>query len=111
MNIFDLDINRLDIDEARSVLSGNSFNRLPGVPPFLSEKECATILGVSMKVINQLTQSGELPLTDIPYDSPSSLDLFGQPIEPQHEICILRADLVNLINKSLLCNRPVLDYE
>ena len=111
MNIFDLDINQLDIDEARSALSGNSFNRLPGVPPFLSKKECAAILGVSMKVIDQVTKSGELPLTDIPGDYQSSSDLFGQPIDPQPETCILRADLVTFIEKSLLCNKPVLDTE
>jgi len=108
MNIFDLDINQLDFEEARDALSGHSFERLPGIPAFLSKKETAAILSVSMKVINKLTESGELLLTDIPGDSQPIMDLFGDEIEPQRETCILRADLVNYIEKSLLCNRPVL---
>ena len=111
MNIFDLDIEQLDPQEAKRVLAGNGFDRLPGVPPFLSKKECSVILGVSMKVINQLIESNELVTTDIPSDSPPSFDLFGQPVEPRREICILRADLLNYIEKSLLCNKPVLDME
>jgi|GEM_PF-5152998 len=111
MNIFDLDIEQLDPEEAKKALAGNGFNRLPGVPPFLSKKECSVILGVSMKVINQLIISKELITTDIPSDSPLSFDLFCQPVEPQREICILRVDLLNYIEKSLLCNKPVLDTE
>jgi len=108
MNIFDLDISQLDLEEARDALSGHSFERLPGVPAFLSKKESAAILGVSMKVINQLTESGELPLTEIPGDSQPIIDLFGNEIELQRDTCILRADLVDYIEKSLLCNKPVL---
>jgi len=111
MNLFDLDIGQLDLEEAREAISGSAFDRLPGVPPFLSKKECAAILNVSVKVINHLTKSGELPLADIPGDSPPCFDLFGQPIKPQREVCILRADLVNFIEKALLCNKPVLDTE
>jgi len=109
MNIFDIDISKIDSEEARDVLSGHSFDRLPGVSAFLSQKEAATVLGVSIKVINQLTESGELPLTDIPGDSSESFDLFGNTIEPQRDNVILRADLVDYIEKSLLCNKPVLD--
>jgi hypothetical protein len=109
MNIFGLDISQIDLEEARNALSVYSFNRLPGVPPFLSKKECAVVLGVSMKVINQLIQSGEIPLIDIPDDSLSFTDLFGELIEPQRETCILRHDLIKFINKSFLCNKPVLD--
>ena len=109
MNIFGLNLDQLDLDEARSALSGCSFDRLPGVPQFLSKKECAYVLGVSMKVINRLTESGELPQTYIPSDNQSLPDLFGQNIEPQQEICILRSDLVKYIEKSFLCNKPVLD--
>jgi hypothetical protein len=64
-----------------------------------------------VKVINHLTESGELPLIDIPGDSPPCFDLFGQPIKPQCETCILRADLVNFLEKALLCNKSVLDLE
>jgi hypothetical protein len=109
MNLFGLDTERLDPDEARKALSGNSFDRLPGVPPFLSKKECAAVLNVSMKVINSLTESGQLPLIDIPSDSLPCFDLFGQPMEPQHETCILRADLNDFLEKALLCNKPVLE--
>jgi len=108
MNLFDLDISQLDLEEARIALSGHSYERLPGIPAFLSKKESAAVLGVSMKVINHLTESGELPLTDIPGDSQPIIDLFGNEIEPQHETCILRADLADYIEKSLLCNKPVL---
>jgi hypothetical protein len=108
MNLFDLDIAQLDPDEAKAALSNYPVEQLPGVPPFLSEKDCAAILGVSMKVINQLTEAGTLPVTEIPCDSPQDIDLFGQPIETQREKCILRADLVDFIEKSLLCNKPIL---
>ena len=37
------------------------------------------------------------------------IDLFGNELEPQREMCILRADLVDYIEKSLLCNKPVLN--
>jgi len=110
MNLFSLDIGRLDPDEVKEAFSDTAFDRLPGVPPFLSKEECAAILGVSRKTINHLTE-GELPLVDIPSDSPLCFDLFGQPIEPQREVCILRADLINFIEKALLCNKPVLDTE
>ena len=109
MNIFGLDINRLDPDGAREALSGYPVERLPGVPPFLSKKECAAILGVSMKVINHLTESGELPAAGIPGDSPAQPGLFDQPAETGREIYILRADLVSYLEKTLLCNKPVLD--
>ena len=109
MNIFDLDISQLDLEEARDILYGHSFVRLPGIPAFLSKKESATVLGVSIKVINQLTESGELPLADIPGDSQPIIDLFGNEIDQQRETCILRADLVDYIEKALLCNKPVLD--
>jgi len=111
MNLFGLDIGQLDPDEAKEALSGTAFDRLPGVPPFLSKKECAAILSVSMKTIGHLTELGELPLIDIPSDSPPCFDLFGQLIKPQRETCILRADLINFIEKALLCNKPVLDTE
>ena len=109
MNIFGLDISQIDPDEAVKALSGYSYERLPGVPPFLSKKECALILGVSMKVINQLTASGELPIIDIPGEATPHIDLFGEFIELPREECILRADLLSYIDKSLLCNKPVLD--
>jgi hypothetical protein len=111
MNLFGLDIERLDLDEARAALSGCRINQLPEVPPFLSKKECAAILGVSMKAIDHLVESGELPLTDIPNDPPASSDLFGGLIEQSREECILRADLAVLFEKLLLCNKPVLDPE
>jgi len=109
MNLFGLDIEQLDLDEARAALSGCHINQLPEVPPFLSKKECAAILGVSMKVINHLVKSGELPLIDIPGDSFTSPDLFGQSMEPPRETCILRADLAALFEKLLLCNKPILN--
>ena len=109
MNIFNLNLDQLEPDEARSALSVHKFDKLPGVPPFLSKPECCAVLGVSMKVVNQLIESGELPLFDIPGDSLPSQDLFGESIEPQREVCILRADLIDYIEKSLLCNKPVLD--
>jgi len=109
MNIFNLDISRLSEDEAGSALSEQLFEKLPAVPPFLSKKECAAVLGVSMKVINQLTESGRLPLTDIPGDFQPIIDLFGNEIGSQQETCILRADLIDYIEKSLLCNKPVFD--
>jgi hypothetical protein len=62
-----------------------------------------------MKIINYLIESGQLPLVDIPDDSPASSDLFGALVEPSREICILRADLVALFERLLLCNKPVLD--
>ena len=111
MNLFGLDIEQLDLDEARAALSGCRINQLPEVPPFLSKKECSAILGVSMKVINYLVKSGELPIVDIPDDSPASSNLFGELIEPPREICILRADLAVLFEKLLLCNKPILDAE
>jgi len=109
MNIFGIDLKQLDLEEARDTLSDCNIDHLPGVPTFLTAKECATILGVSMKIIDQLIGSGELPLIDIPGDSLPSEDLFGEPLEPQRETCILRADLIKFIEKSLLCNKPVLD--
>jgi len=108
MNLYNLDIEQLDLDEARAALSGCQTEKLPGVPPFLSKKECAAILGVSIKVINKLIKTNQLPLTDIPDDSPVSSDLFGQSIEPPREVCILRSDLVKFLDQSLLCYKPVL---
>ena len=72
MNLFGLDIEQLDLDEAKQALSAYPIEQLPGVPPFLSKPECAVILGVSMKVINHLTESGQLPVTEIPGDFPSA---------------------------------------
>lgn len=111
MNIFNLDIEQLDLDEARAALSVCQAEKLPGVPPFLSKKECAAILGVSVKVINKLIETGQLPQTDIPDDTPTSSDLFGQSVEPPREICILRSDLVKFLEQSLFCHKPVLDPE
>jgi len=111
MNTFGLDINQLDEDEAKDALSASYYERLPSVPPFLSKKECAVILGVSLKVIEQLTDSGELPLIDIPGDSQPIFDLFGNAIDQPCETYILRAELKKYIEKSLLCSKPVLDIE
>lgn len=111
MNTFGLDIAQLDPAEATKALSVCPIERLPGVPPFLSQKECAAILGVSMKTINNLIKSKQLPVTDIPDDTVPSGDLFGNLIEPQREICILRADLISYMEKSLLCDKPILDPE
>ena len=112
MNIFNLDIEQLDIKEAREALSGFHVNQLPGVPAILSKKECAAVLGVSLKVINKLTETAHLPLTEIPDDnSPISYNLFGQPITQPHIECILRADLVDFLEKALLCHKPILDPE
>jgi hypothetical protein len=108
MNLFGLDIEQLDLDEARKALSGYPIERLPGVPSFLSKEECASILGVSIKVINFLVESEQLPLTEIPSDVLPCNDLFGQLIEPPREKCILRSDLIDFMEKSLLCNKPVL---
>jgi hypothetical protein len=108
MNIFGLDIEQLDLDEARAALLSYPIEQLPGVPPFLSKKECATILGVSMKVINNLISEGKLPIIKIPDDSPEGFDLFGDIVEPPRVECILRCDLVNFLDKALLCNKPIL---
>ncbi|MDR0443230.1 MAG: hypothetical protein LBH44_07490 [Treponema sp.] len=109
MNTFNLDTEQLDLDEARAALSGCHIERLPNVPPFLSKKECSVVLGVSMKVINKLIESGQLPLTDIPDDSqPVSFDLFGEPINPPREEVILRADLIVLFEKLLVFHKPIL---
>jgi hypothetical protein len=110
MNLFNLDIDQLDPEEVCAALSGCNIEKLPNVPLFLSKTQCAAILGVSMKVINHLIISGQLPVTDIPNDSlPTGFDLFGQPIEQPREECILRADLAALFEKLLACNKPVLD--
>ena len=109
MNLFNLDIEKLDADEAKEVLNINPIEKLPNIPPFLSKKDCSIILGVSMKVINKLTESGELPIIDIPDDISVCTDLFGEQVELPREKCILRADLVIYMEKALLCNKPVLD--
>jgi len=109
MNTFGLDIEQLDPDEIKSVLLGSPIEQLPGVPPFLSKKECAAILGVSMKVINNLISEGQLPIVKIPDDSPESFDLFDNPIEQPRVDCILRCDLVNFLEKALLYNKPILN--
>jgi hypothetical protein len=109
MNLFDLDIEQLDPDEAKKALSNTQIERLPGVPAFLSKEDCATILGVSMKLINHLTESGQLAITNIPSDILPSTDLFGQPIDPPCEKCILRADLIDFMDKALLFNKPILN--
>jgi len=111
MNIFGLGIEQLDLKEVRAALLKCQAEKLPGVPPFLSKKKCADILNVSAKVVNKLVEAGHLPLTDIPRDSPASFDLFGQLVEPPREVCILRADLVEFLEKSLLCHKPVLGPE
>lgn len=108
MNTFGLDIEQLDPEEAKEALFGCHIERLPGAPPFLSKKECAAILGVSVKIINYLVDTGALPLTDIPCDSIVSLNLFSAPTEPPTEKCVLRSDLVAFLEKSLLCYKPVL---
>jgi hypothetical protein len=111
MNIFDLDIEQLDLDEARAALSSCPIELLPGIPPLLSKKECAAILGVSAKVIDHLIEAGQLPLTDIPNESTDSTDLFGASTVSPRETCVLRADLIMLFEKLLFCNKPVLDPE
>jgi len=108
MNTFGLDIAQLDPAEAKKALSICPIERLPGAPPFLSQKECAAVLGVSMKTIKNLIESKQLPVTDIPSDTLPFTDLFGGLIEPQREICILRADLISYMEKSLLCDKPIL---
>jgi hypothetical protein len=110
MNLFNLDIDQLDPEEARAALACCQIEKLPNAPPFLSKKECAAILGVSMKTINRLVESGHLPSVDIPDDSsPITFDLFGQPLDPPRSEYILRADLTALLEKLLVCNKPVLD--
>jgi len=109
MNTFGLDIEQLDPDEIKTVLLSCPVEQLPGVPPFLSKKECAAILGISMKVINNLISEGQLPVVKIPDDTTESFDLFGNPIEQPHVDCILRYDLVNFLEKALLCNKPILN--
>ena len=111
MNAFGVDINLLEPHEAGEVLSGCRFERLPGVPPFLSIQDCAAVLGVSMKAVNRLIESGGLPLTDIPGGSLPSPGLFGPPAEPPREKCVLRADLIDFMDKALICNKAVLGPE
>jgi len=109
MNTFGLDIEQLDPDEVKSALLSCPIEQLPGIPPFLSKKECAAILGVSMKVINNLISENQLPIVKIPDDSPESFDLFGNHIEQARVDCILRYDLVNFLEKALFCNKPILN--
>jgi len=109
MNIFGLDIAQLDPEDAKDLLSAYQIERLPGIPPFLSKKDCCAILGVSIKIINQLIESGDLPLIYIPGDEVICTDLFGEQIEFQREKCILRADLIAYMEKALLCNKPILN--
>jgi len=110
MNIFDLDIEQLDFNEAKAALTESLVERLPGVPVFLSRKECAMILGVSIKIINKLIDAGNLPLIKIPDDNaPICLDLFGMIMEQPYVEYILRSDLVEFLEKALLCHKPVLD--
>jgi len=112
MNIFGLDIEQLDFDEAKAALTESLVERLPGVPVFLSRKECATILGVSMKVINKLIDAGSLPLIKIPDDNaPICFDLFGMIMEQPYVEYILRSDLVEFLEKTLLCHKPILNSE
>jgi len=112
MNIFGLDIEQFDADEAKKALVENIAERLPGVPVFLSRKECSTILGVSMKVINKLIETGHLSITEIPDDNtPVSRDLFDQPIEQPHIECILRSELVEFLERAMLYNKPILTAE
>ena len=109
MNIFGLDVEQLDLDEARAALSECPIEQLPNVPPFLSKRECAAILRVSIKVINNLVNDGQLPIVKIPGDSPDTADLFGASTEPTYIECILRSDLKNFLEKVLLHNKPILD--
>jgi len=112
MNIFGLDIESLDLDEAKAALAGNLFEGLPSVPVFLSRKEVATVLGCSMKIVNKLIEAGLLPLIRIPDDkAPVCFDLFDQPIEPPCIEVILRADLAVFLEKALLCHKPILSSE
>jgi len=112
MNIFGLDIDQFDADEAKKALVENITERLPGVPVFLSRKECSTILGVSMKVINKLIESEQLSIIEIPDDNtPSSSDLFGQPIEQPRIECILRSELIEFLERAMLFNKPILTAE
>ena len=46
MNLFGLDLNQIDLDEAKEALFAYSIEQLPGVPPFLSKKDCVHVLGV-----------------------------------------------------------------
>ncbi len=108
MNIFGLDVEQLDLDEARAALSECQIEQLPNVPPFLSRRECAAILRVSIKVINNLVSAGQLPIVKIPGDSPDTFNLFGTPTEPAYIECILRCDLINFLEKALLHNKPIL---
>jgi len=112
MNLFGLDIEQLDLNEAKAALLENSVERLPGVPVFLSRKECAAVLGVSPKIVNKLIEAGDLPIVKIPDDSsPACHDLFGQLIEQPYTECILRSDLAEFLEKALLCNKPILTTE
>jgi len=111
MNLFDLDIEQLDPEEGMAAFSGCYIDKLPKAPPFLSKKECADILGVSMKVIDRLVKSGQLPLTDIPGEAPASPDLFGELTPPSRKTYILRDSLSDFLEKSLLCHKPVLTTE
>lgn len=109
MNTFDPDIEQLDSDELKAALSVCTIEALPNAPSILSKKECAIILGVSMKVINKLIDTGQLSLVDLPDDDyPESYDLFGQAINQPKIGCILRADLVDFLEKSLYCHKPIL---
>ena len=112
MNIFGLDIEQFDADEAKKALVENITERLPCAPVFLSRKECSTILVVSMKVINKLIETGQLSITEIPDDNtPVSRDLFGQPIEQPCIECILRSELVEFLERAMLYNKPILTLE
>jgi hypothetical protein len=112
MNIFGLDIEQFDADEAKKALVENTVERLPGAPVFLSRKECSTILGVSMKVINKLIESGQLSIIEIPDDNtPVSCGLFGQPIEQPRIEYILRSELVDFFERAMLYNKPILTAE
>ena len=112
MNLFEVDIEQLDLDEAKAALAGCTIDPLPGVPQFLSKRDCSNILGVSMKVIDKLIESGDIPLTEIPdEDIPVSYDLFGSPVDQPSVECILRSDLAIFLEKSLLCHKPILTLE
>jgi len=108
----DINTDQLDLDEVKVALTESPIERLPCVPVFLSRKECAMILGVSTKLVNKLIDAGRLPLVKIPDDSfPACYDLFGMPIEQSYVEYILRPDLVELLEKKLLCHKPILAPE
>jgi hypothetical protein len=91
MNIFNLNTDDLDLNEAREALSGSSFDLLPGVPQFLAPGDCAYISGVSAQTIERLVLDGSIPVEKTPEGD-----------------FILRSELLKYIDKNLLANKPIL---